>query len=185
MKVSPLRRTTRWSYAPLPTAAGSARAQLSAQLLAWGVGEDDAEPAVLIASELVSNAVEHAGTALELGVSFEGSVISLTVRDHSPRPPRLQPHSLNRRAGTRTADGPRPRAALGLRTAPGRQDHPCRHHRQQTARSHPGYAWLNPVRDQVRAGKMRKCLLALSHPGPSRDQAAGATTAALCRMTSR
>jgi anti-sigma regulatory factor (Ser/Thr protein kinase) len=43
-----------------------------------------------VVSELVSNAVEHAGTEIELNVTLRGRFLCLAVRDGSPAVPRLR-----------------------------------------------------------------------------------------------
>jgi anti-anti-sigma regulatory factor len=72
---------------PTASAAATARRvvdQVSAQ---WGVpGLRDT--ARLIVTELVSNAVRHATTELEVGLSYSGGAVHISVRDHSKTPPR-------------------------------------------------------------------------------------------------
>ncbi|MEV4642215.1 ATP-binding protein [Actinoplanes sp. NPDC049548] len=57
-------------------------------------------PARLIVSELVGNAVEHAGTNLDVWVSMRGAMVHLAVQDRSPAlPPLLDARPGNVRAG--------------------------------------------------------------------------------------
>jgi len=49
---------------------------------------------LLIAHELVANAVDHARTRFELAVSFDGTAVVVDVHDESPLQPRLQPLNL-------------------------------------------------------------------------------------------
>jgi anti-sigma regulatory factor (Ser/Thr protein kinase) len=49
----------------------------------WGIGELT-EPAALVASELVTNAVVHARTALELRLDMRGSRLQVAVKDQDP-----------------------------------------------------------------------------------------------------
>jgi GAF domain-containing protein/anti-sigma regulatory factor (Ser/Thr protein kinase) len=49
-----------------------------------------AESAVLLASELVTNAVRHAGSALTVAVAIGNAAVRVEVRDHSPRLPALR-----------------------------------------------------------------------------------------------
>ena len=44
-------------------------------------------PATVVISELVSNAVEHAGTDLDVKVTLRGRYLHLSVHDGSPLPP--------------------------------------------------------------------------------------------------
>jgi anti-sigma regulatory factor (Ser/Thr protein kinase) len=89
----------RWAFSPIPTAATTARRRLAKQLQAWGISAPDADPVLLVANELVVNAVEHARTALELEVGFDGTAVVVEVHDESPLPPQLQPHNLRAARG--------------------------------------------------------------------------------------
>ena len=84
-------RTVRWAFPPILAATTEARRRVTAQLRAWGIPGQGAEPIVLVAHELVTNAVEHARTPLELTVSFDGADVVVAVHDQSPLQPRLQP----------------------------------------------------------------------------------------------
>lgn len=48
-------------------------------------------PASLVADELVTNGVEHAGTLMTLRISHRAHQLHLAVGDGSPEPPRLRP----------------------------------------------------------------------------------------------
>jgi two-component sensor histidine kinase len=91
--------TVCWSYSPIPTAATHARRRLAAQLHTWSIGTTDAEPILLIAHELVTNAIEHARTDLELAVSFDGTSVVVEVHDQSTLQPQLQPLDLRAARG--------------------------------------------------------------------------------------
>jgi serine/threonine-protein kinase RsbW len=47
----------------------------------------------LLVTELVSNAVRHAGTALELVLSFDGGCLRIAVTDGDPHVPRVKDRS--------------------------------------------------------------------------------------------
>jgi anti-sigma regulatory factor (Ser/Thr protein kinase) len=64
-----------------PRAAGAARHFLRETLEQWSVTGDPADSAELCLSELVTNAVIHAGTSSELTVTLENDVLSVAVRD--------------------------------------------------------------------------------------------------------
>ncbi|MBZ5737693.1 ATP-binding protein [Nocardioides mangrovi] len=64
-----------------PRAAGAARHFLRDQLEQWSVSGDPADSAELCLSELVTNAVIHAGTSSELTVTLEGDELTVAVRD--------------------------------------------------------------------------------------------------------
>jgi anti-sigma regulatory factor (Ser/Thr protein kinase) len=64
-----------------PRAARAARQFLRRELSAWQVDDRLADVAVLCMSELVTNAVMHAGTVSELRVSLDDATLKLVVRD--------------------------------------------------------------------------------------------------------
>jgi anti-anti-sigma regulatory factor len=70
------------------SAASKARRLIDRTLAAWGLTVLR-DPARLVITELVSNAVRHARTALEISVALQPDAIHLSVRDHNPAPPRL------------------------------------------------------------------------------------------------
>jgi len=90
MNATPTRRVS-WAFPPILAATIDARRRGTGQLRAWGIPGRGAEPVVLVAHELVTNAVEHARTPLELTVSFDGADVVVEVHDQSPLQPRLQP----------------------------------------------------------------------------------------------
>jgi len=71
-----------------PHAVTTARALVTDACGRWGLAalSDVAE---LVVSELVSNAVRHAGGSIEVWVSLRRRYLHLSVRDHSSVPPRL------------------------------------------------------------------------------------------------
>ncbi len=79
-------------YPPEPSSVATARHDLHDQLA--GAGLADAAPlACLLASELVTNAVRHAGTALAMTVEWNGERLRVEVEDldDAAPVPRLQP----------------------------------------------------------------------------------------------
>ena len=81
----------RWPFAPESAASGDARQRLAPILGVWGLSWQQREDALLVMSELVTNAVEHARTPLVLMVSFTGSTVLIEVNDRSLVAPQLQP----------------------------------------------------------------------------------------------
>lgn len=78
--------------APTPTAAASARVFISNLLGYWQLALPDRtvlDSAVLLANELVTNAVVHARTDLRLRLELRGDWLHIAVRDGSPRLLRL------------------------------------------------------------------------------------------------
>ncbi|AGZ39058.1 hypothetical protein AFR_03845 [Actinoplanes friuliensis DSM 7358] len=71
------------------TACGIGRRFVAAQLRGWQVDESIVEVAVLITSELVANAVNHAPPPGHLQVSLDGRRVRIEVTDASPLPPEI------------------------------------------------------------------------------------------------
>jgi anti-sigma regulatory factor (Ser/Thr protein kinase)/anti-anti-sigma regulatory factor len=73
--------------APTPAAATAARAFVRDVCLYWQAALSDAtmtERAVLLADELVTNAVIHSGTEIRLRLELRGDRLHIAVRDGSP-----------------------------------------------------------------------------------------------------
>jgi anti-sigma regulatory factor (Ser/Thr protein kinase)/anti-anti-sigma regulatory factor len=78
--------------APTPTAPAAARTFVRQVCRYWELALPDAtvmERAVLLANELVTNAVVHAHTELQLRLELRGDRLHIAVRDGSPRLLRL------------------------------------------------------------------------------------------------
>ncbi|MFI9026599.1 ATP-binding protein [Streptomyces sp. NPDC053560] len=80
---------------PDPAEVGRARRWARSRLAGSGIGADEplAETLILLVSELVTNAVVHAGSPAELRLRFSGTgpvvgTVRLEVVDGSARPPR-------------------------------------------------------------------------------------------------
>ena len=76
----------RLALGPVPTAAAAGRGFVREVCGRWGL-RGLAEPAALVASELVTNAVVHAGTELELLVELRGPRLEVAVHDQDPALP--------------------------------------------------------------------------------------------------
>jgi anti-anti-sigma factor len=87
-RARPPRLQERLALGPVPTAVRASRAFVWEVCDRWGL-QELAEPAALLASELVTNAVVHARTALELRVKLRGPRLHLDVRDQDPNLVRL------------------------------------------------------------------------------------------------
>jgi hypothetical protein len=83
---------------PHPTAPRAARDFVSRTLLDWQLGQR-IPTACLLASELATNAMVHAGTDYDLSIAAHLQDLRVSVRNHSPGPPmRHDAHlDLNRR----------------------------------------------------------------------------------------
>ena len=69
-----------------PSAPGSARAFVSRALVGWG-RQGDVEVAVLLVSELVTNAIQHAASDVDVEIRRGPNGIRVVVHDRSPRVP--------------------------------------------------------------------------------------------------
>ncbi|MFJ7272698.1 ATP-binding protein [Streptomyces sp. NPDC099050] len=81
----------------LPAAIAGARDVARAFLdsLQLAVGPDTADSVVLVVSELVTNALRHAGGACVLQLTAHPDTIEVAVRDSCPRAPRMRAPDLN------------------------------------------------------------------------------------------
>jgi anti-sigma regulatory factor (Ser/Thr protein kinase) len=78
---------------PEPTSAKQARLMIADACRAWHLTHLQ-DPAKLVISELVANAIQHARTDLLVTVSRRGTGLYLAVRDGSPALPRLRPSAV-------------------------------------------------------------------------------------------
>ena len=83
MKGAPVQSTVRAAYPADRTAVAQARRFVRDTLLAWGA-EDAIDDAVLLTSELATNAVTHAGTPFEVICRVNGSSVQVEVTDRNP-----------------------------------------------------------------------------------------------------
>ena len=76
---------------PDPSSAAVARHAIAADLARREITKDSADDVVLVASELVGNAVVHAGSRADAGLAVSWAVdsetVTVAVRDSSPRSP--------------------------------------------------------------------------------------------------
>ncbi|MCW2544477.1 MAG: hypothetical protein JWM40_2029 [Frankiales bacterium] len=83
---------------PRPSSAGVARRVVACQLREWHF-ESLCEDAAVIVTELISNAVRHAGTELELRMVHLPHGLRLEVSDGSQAPPMRRPANDNDEGG--------------------------------------------------------------------------------------
>jgi LuxR family transcriptional regulator, maltose regulon positive regulatory protein len=81
--IRPLSLRDQLTLDPVPAGARDARAFVREVCGRWGL-QGLADPAALLASELVALAVEHVGTAMELRVELHGSHLQVAVKDQDP-----------------------------------------------------------------------------------------------------
>ncbi len=74
------------AFEPEPTAVADARRFVRNTLISWGLSECDelVTDAVLLASELVTNAIVHAGTPVQLTCRLDGANVEVSVLDRHP-----------------------------------------------------------------------------------------------------
>lgn len=82
--VRPVRVSCGIVLAPAPLSALRAREALTDACHRWGIPER--QDAATVVDELVTNAVEHAGTAIRLRLVLDRSGLRVSVRDRSPGP---------------------------------------------------------------------------------------------------
>lgn len=75
-----------------------ARRHVLSRLLAWGL-DDLVDPVLLLTSEVVTNAVLHSGTRLEVTVARDGVGVRVEVADGSSAPPVQRQHSTSASTG--------------------------------------------------------------------------------------
>jgi serine phosphatase RsbU (regulator of sigma subunit)/anti-sigma regulatory factor (Ser/Thr protein kinase) len=73
-------------FEPEPTAVAAARRFVQNTLISWGLSNRDelVTDAVLLASELVTNAIVHAGTPVKLSCRLDGTNVQVSVLDRHP-----------------------------------------------------------------------------------------------------
>ncbi|WP_435838523.1 SpoIIE family protein phosphatase [Streptomyces achromogenes] len=85
MAVRPLRES--WTVWRVPQAARHARRFTRRTLRAWQLPPDTVDAALLVVSELVTNALVHTGGPVRLDLDLAGHRLRLAVTDSSPRGP--------------------------------------------------------------------------------------------------
>ncbi|WP_030344690.1 SpoIIE family protein phosphatase [Streptomyces sp. NRRL S-1022] len=91
MAVRPLRES--WTVWRVPEAVRHARRFTRRTLRTWGVSPDTLDAALLVVSELVTNALVHTGGQVRLDLSLLNHRLRLAVADASPRSP-VKPTSI-------------------------------------------------------------------------------------------
>ncbi|MDQ3988646.1 MAG: ATP-binding protein [Actinomycetota bacterium] len=71
-------------FAPAPVELGRVRATVRDAALAWQLSDDLRELAVLVTNELVTNAIEHAGTRCDMSLELARALLGIRVRDYFP-----------------------------------------------------------------------------------------------------
>lgn len=82
-----------------PSVVAVARAFVGSRLRAWEASGDQVADAVLVVSELVTNAVRHARTRIQVRVAAEESHVRIEVHDDNSRLPPVDRAVWRQRAG--------------------------------------------------------------------------------------
>jgi anti-anti-sigma factor len=82
-RMRPSHLTEQLALTPNPASAAEARAFVRQVCTRWELG-DLAETATLLTSELVTNAIVHAGTPIELRLELQEPHLNISVHDHDP-----------------------------------------------------------------------------------------------------
>lgn len=91
MSLRPLRES--WTIWRVPEAVRHARRFTRRTLRSWGVTDDSMDTALLVVSELVTNALVHTGGQVRLDLTLINRVLRIAVADSSPRTP-IKPTSI-------------------------------------------------------------------------------------------
>jgi signal transduction histidine kinase len=92
-----------WSLRAATKAGEYTSTAVSEACLAWNI-PDARDKLGLIASELVANALEHAGSPVEVSLSLQQGYVHLRVRDNSRDHPVVRPHAGARGRGMRVVE---------------------------------------------------------------------------------
>ena len=76
---------------PEPTSVGRARRAARAALQQWGTSEDLEGDALVVVSELVTNAVLHTDGGIAVDIALAAEAVRVRVQDSSSEPPRPRP----------------------------------------------------------------------------------------------
>lgn len=93
------RWTAAWDTELTADAVPLVRDRLGDVLAEWGLSGTAGEPTLLVVTELMSNAVDHARAPVRLEVGFFDTWVRVEVHDDAPEPPRLRPHDPLRARG--------------------------------------------------------------------------------------
>jgi anti-sigma regulatory factor (Ser/Thr protein kinase) len=86
MTAQPESHTVRALLPPVPDSSRAARSLVNDACTRWNLPAILADDACVIASELVTNAIRHAGTPLHVTLAIADGRFLLAVRDGSPLP---------------------------------------------------------------------------------------------------
>jgi Histidine kinase-like ATPase domain len=91
--------TTSWPTRPPLQEVPMVRGQVAAVLTEWEIGGEAAQPTLLVLTELLTNAIEHANAPIRITLAFSPDVVRVQVHDAAPQPPQQPPHDPTRIRG--------------------------------------------------------------------------------------
>jgi len=80
--------TTMWDTTPPPSAVPAVRGRAAAVLTEWDLRDEDAQPSLLVLTELVTNAIEHASPPLRVTLGLGPDFVRIEVHDAATERPR-------------------------------------------------------------------------------------------------
>ena len=83
--------STWWEGDPPVQAVPHTREQVTVVFAEWGLSGEPVEPTLLVVTELLSNAIDHAHGPVRLSVELSADTVHVEVRDATPHPPQLRP----------------------------------------------------------------------------------------------
>lgn len=83
--------TTTWDAPPSPGDLSTTRGHATTVLTEWDVCGEAAEPTLLVLTELLTNAAEHARPPLRVTLGLGGDFVRVEVHDTAGEPPRCRP----------------------------------------------------------------------------------------------
>ncbi|MEK6441270.1 ATP-binding protein [Pseudonocardia sp. T1-2H] len=86
-------------YRPVAEACASVRRDLRAFLESCGADAEATDVAVLVANELASNVIDHAGTPFVVTVTLSAEAVRIEVEDGSGSPPVVRPPDVHAARG--------------------------------------------------------------------------------------
>lgn len=89
----------RTRFSSHPTSAAAARRFVLAVLAAWPVEAADTDAVLVCTDELVTNAIVHVASEIDVVVRWEDGVVRVEVHDRSSRPPLRQVHPVDADGG--------------------------------------------------------------------------------------
>lgn len=82
-----------------PTSAAAARRFVRDVLTSWPVEAAETDAVLLCTDELVTNAIVHVASEIDVVVRWDDGVVRVEVHDRSSRPPLRQVHPVDAEAG--------------------------------------------------------------------------------------